>query len=92
MSTTITKGMEETQLEMSTDAKDDVGVNKTDSHEGEKIEILGLPQKTEEDEKNTDKDHKDREDEGDRHVILTPSRRIRISSLRRLLTRQGQEP
>ena len=81
MSTTITKEMEETKVEVSNDAKDDVGVNKSDRNEGEKIENQESTQKSEEEEKNNDKDDNDGEDEGDRHVVLTPSRRIRISSL-----------
>jgi hypothetical protein len=81
MPTTITREMEDTNVDTPIDAKDDLDVDRSDSNEGEKIEILGITQTTEQEEKNNDKDDNNGDDEGDRHVILTPSRRIRISSL-----------
>ena len=86
MSTTITKETEEIKEDTPKDATDDVGVNKSDRNEGENIENDENTHTAEQDEKSTDEnlgndvDEED-EEEGDRQVVLTPSRRIRISLL-----------
>lgn len=80
MSTTITKEMEATKEVVESDAKDDVGVNKSDRNEGENIQNSQNPQTIGSDENVKDNEDGDAEEEADRHVIITPKRRIRTSS------------
>lgn len=78
MSATVAKEMEAIKEDVPKDAKDDVGVNKSERNEGENTENDGNTQKTGIDEKDTESQETDTEEEGDRHVVLTPSRRLRI--------------
>lgn len=78
MSATAAKEMEAIKEDVPNDAKDDVGVNKSESNEGENTENDGNTQETAIDEKDTESQEPDAEEEGDRHVVLTPSRRLRI--------------
>jgi hypothetical protein len=92
MSSITVKEKDDNDNDVTPDAKEEGDVNKPEENkeitpETEDKVVAGV-----DDAKDKEKEDKETEETGDRHVVLTSSRRIRNFSVIAKLTRQGQEP
>jgi hypothetical protein len=92
MSSITVKEMDDNDIDMTPDAKEEEDVNKPEENkeitpETEDKVVGGV-----DDVKDKESEDKETDEAVDRHVVLTSSRRIRNFFIIAKLTRQGQEP